>query len=120
MMTLMNMLSFSILRLPFKMMMLQVTSNYDDTYECDSICIIIEVDFNDIAQKAPHVEIKIFYLVKIIIILVVVAYIKYCNCKIMVQKGDINERWLRFYDSVIVSFIIVKNKDGAITLTYLQ
>ena len=50
-------------------MMFSVTSNYDDTYGSDGICSIDEVDFNDIAQKAPHVEIKNCYLVKIIIIL---------------------------------------------------
>jgi hypothetical protein len=31
--------------------------------------ITIEVEFNDIAHKVPHVDIKNFYIVKIIIIL---------------------------------------------------
>jgi hypothetical protein len=39
-------------------MMFQVTSNYDDTWVCDGICIIIEVDFNDFAQRVSHVGIK--------------------------------------------------------------
>jgi hypothetical protein len=55
-------------------------------------CIIIEIyDYNDIALRAPHVEIKCFYLVKVIINLVVVAYKRYCNGKIMVRIYDINE-----------------------------
>jgi hypothetical protein len=57
---------------------------------------------------------------KVIIILVVVAYKRYCNCKIMVRICDINEGWLIFHDSVIVIFIVVNNIYGAITLTYVQ
>jgi hypothetical protein len=51
---------------------------------------------NDIAVRAPHVEITSFYLVKVIINLVVVAYKRCCNGKIMVRKGEIKEVWLMF------------------------
>jgi len=34
-------------------------SSYDDTYECDGIALSLRFDFYDIAQKVPHVDIKI-------------------------------------------------------------
>jgi hypothetical protein len=39
----------------------------------------------------------------------------YCNCRILVWIGDINEGWLIFHDRVIVIFIVVNNIYGAIT-----
>jgi hypothetical protein len=44
---------------------------------------------------------------KVIIILVVVAYKRCCNYRIMVRIGDINGRCLLFHGSVFVTFTVI-------------
>jgi len=56
--------------------------------------------------RAPLVGIKCFYLEKVIKILVVVAYKRYCKGKIVVRISDINEWWLIIHDSGMVIWLI--------------